>query len=52
MCSGVAFQVKCIVKPFSTEGAQITFCVGVAFHVPIQQSLKAERLRTHSALKL
>ena len=39
MCSSVSFQVKSIIESFTTKCAQISFCITVALHVSIQQSL-------------
>jgi len=52
MCSGVPFQVKCIIETFPTKRTEIAFCIRMTFHVPIEKSLKAKCFCTHSTLKL
>ena len=36
MCSSMAFEIKCIVEPFSTESTKIPFDLAVTFEVSVQ----------------
>jgi len=51
MCSGMSFQIKCVVESFAAECAQVTLGVTVTFHVSVQQSLQGEDLGALPALK-
>ena len=52
MCSSVTFQVKSIIETFSAEGAEISFDVTVALHVPVEEPLEREGLATHATGEL
>ena len=52
MRSGVPFEIEGVVETFAAEGAEIPFGVRMAFHVPVQQSLKTEHLVAEPTLKL
>jgi len=44
MGSGMSFQIKCIIEAFATKCAEVPFGITVAFHVPVQKSLKTKDL--------
>lgn len=52
MCSSMSFQIKRIVESFTTEGTQVSFCIRVTFHMPIQKSLKTKHFCAQATLKL
>ena len=52
MSTSVPLQVKSVVETLSAEGAQVSFCITVALHVPVEEPLEVERLRTHPAREL
>jgi len=47
----VPFQVKSVVEPFATEGAEVALDVTVTLHVTVQESLEAEGLGAEVAGK-
>ncbi len=51
MCTGVPFQIKCVVESFAAEGAQVSFGITMTLHVSVKQPLEAERLGADPALK-
>ena len=35
MCSSMSFQIKSVIESLATEGTQVSFCITMAFHVPV-----------------
>ena len=52
MGSCVTFQIKGIIKTFSTKSTQISLCITVTLHVPVEQALQGEGLAAHTARHL
>ena len=52
MGPGVTFQVKGIIKSFATESTQISLCITMTLHVPVQEALQGECLAAHTARHL
>ncbi len=52
MCSGVSFEIKSIIEPLATEGAEVPLDITMTFDVAVEQSLQWEKLMANSAHKL
>lgn len=50
--SCVSLQVEGVVEAFAAECTQVTFHVGVTFHVTVEQSLECEVLRADATAEL
>lgn len=44
VCPRMSLQIKCVVESLSAEGAQVSLCIAVTFHVSVQESLETEGL--------
>jgi len=51
MCTCVPLQIECIIETLSTEGAEVSLCIAVTLHMPIQQPRQTKGFSTSATGK-